>query len=190
MGLFNKKPKTAEDILKLIKELPEEEMDKLSDMLLEDEDDNGKPDTIEEIDKAEENIEAKGEDTQTEEDRIDESVAEQEKADGEEDSQDAKDRVDEAEGEEEHLEEEKAKETEETPDVAPVEETPKEDNSQEVIEALESRIASLEEKIEHLVAKYDDAPFGNHSAELTEGEASEGEDSPIMRSYYRKANRR
>ena len=37
MGLFNKKPKTAEDILKLIKELPEEEMDKLSDMLLEDE---------------------------------------------------------------------------------------------------------------------------------------------------------
>ena len=36
------------------------------------------------IDKAEENIEEKGADTQTEEDRVDESVAAQEKADGEE----------------------------------------------------------------------------------------------------------
>ena len=73
MALFNRKPKahTAEDILKLIKELPEEEFDKLSDALLTDEDDNGKPDTLEEVEKAEEDIEAKGEDTQTEEDTHD-----------------------------------------------------------------------------------------------------------------------
>lgn len=103
MGLFNKKPMTAEDILKLIKDLPEDEFNKLSDKLMADEDDNGKPDTIEEVEEAKEDIEAEGEDTQTEEDRIDESVAEQEKDEGDEDSQDAKDRVDEAEGEEKYL---------------------------------------------------------------------------------------
>lgn len=63
-------------------------------------DDKGKPDTEEEIAKAKEDIAEKGEDSQTEQDRIDESVAAQEEANGEEDDQDAKDRVDEAEGEE------------------------------------------------------------------------------------------
>lgn len=111
MGLFNRKPKAeetpkpqkAEDIMKLIESLPEDEFDKLSDMLLADENENGKPDTMEQVEKAEENIEAEGEDTQTEEDRVDESVAEQEKDEGDEDSQDAKDRVDEAEGKEKYL---------------------------------------------------------------------------------------
>jgi hypothetical protein len=175
MGLFNKKPKTAEDILKLIQELPEEEFDKLSDMLLADEDDNGKPDTMEEIDKAEENIEAKGEDSQTEEDRIDESVAEQEKDEGEEDTQDAKDRVDEAEGEEKALEEKVEESTEEKI---------VEDNKDDVIDALTARITELEEKLAKVVEKIDgDVSFGNHSPELTEGEKDEGEDSPIIRAY-------
>lgn len=49
------------------------------------------------IAEAEKDIEEKGKDTQTEKDRIDESVGEQEKLDGNEDSQDAKDRVDESE---------------------------------------------------------------------------------------------
>lgn len=48
--------------------------------------------------KAEEDISEKGKDSQTEKDRIDESVGEQEKRDGDENSQDAKDRVDESEG--------------------------------------------------------------------------------------------
>ena len=52
------------------------------------------------IAKAKEDIEEKGKDTQTEKDRIDESVGEQERLDGDEDSQDAKDRVDESEAEE------------------------------------------------------------------------------------------
>ena len=49
------------------------------------------------IAEAKKAIEEKGKDTQTEKDRIDESVGEQERLDGDEDSQDAKDRVDESE---------------------------------------------------------------------------------------------
>lgn len=51
------------------------------------------------IAEAEKDIEENGKDTQTEKDRIDESVGEQENLDGDEDSQDAKDRVDESEAE-------------------------------------------------------------------------------------------
>lgn len=52
----------------------------------------------EQIAKAKEDIAEKGKDSQTEKDRIDESVGEQERKDGNEDSQTAKDRVDESEG--------------------------------------------------------------------------------------------
>lgn len=51
-----------------------------------------------EIAKAKEDIAEKGADSQTEKDRVDESVAAQERAKGEENSQSAKDRVDESEG--------------------------------------------------------------------------------------------
>lgn len=51
-----------------------------------------------EIAKAKEDIAAKGADSQTEKDRVDESVAAQERAKGEENSQSAKARVDESEG--------------------------------------------------------------------------------------------
>ncbi len=51
-----------------------------------------------EIKKAKEEIAEKGADSQTEKDRVDESVGEQEKHSGNENSQDAKDRVDESEG--------------------------------------------------------------------------------------------
>lgn len=50
------------------------------------------------IEKAKEDISEKGADTQTERDRIDESVAAQLREQGDEDSQSAKDRVDESEG--------------------------------------------------------------------------------------------
>ena len=52
----------------------------------------------EQIAKAKEDISEKGPDSQTEKDRIDESVGEQERKDGNENSQSAKDRVDESEG--------------------------------------------------------------------------------------------
>lgn len=50
------------------------------------------------IAKAKRDIDEKGSDSQTEKDRIDESVGEQERRDGDENSQSAKDRVDESEG--------------------------------------------------------------------------------------------
>lgn len=51
-----------------------------------------------EIEEAKEDVENSGKDSQTEKDRIDESVGEQEKLSGGEDTQNAKDRVDESEG--------------------------------------------------------------------------------------------
>lgn len=65
-------------------------------------------DTTNQIEKAEERIEEKGADKQSEKDRIDESVAMQEKNEGDKDSQSAKDRVDEAEGEDRYLAHENA----------------------------------------------------------------------------------
>lgn len=118
MAIFGKKKADASELLRALVELmdamSEDEyndfIDKNADIfgelkeVAEDADDSteegSKPDTEEEIAKAKEDIAEKGADSQTEKDRIDESVAAQEEADGEEDSQDAKDRVDEAEGEE------------------------------------------------------------------------------------------
>ncbi len=59
--------------------------------------------------EAKKDIAEKGEDSQSEKDRIDESVGEQEHLDGNKDSQSAKDRVDESEGEQK-ADEEKAEE--------------------------------------------------------------------------------
>ena len=137
MAIFGNKKKSVierlDELLNEIDSLPEEEQEKVwahfDDAKEEMEDDStedkGKPDTEEEIAKAKEDIAEKGEDSQTEKDRIDESVAAQEEADGEEDSQNAKDRVDEAEGEE------------------------KADEAKSVIErieAIEARLNALEER--------------------------------------------
>lgn len=106
--MFGKK-KSIEDrldeILEEISKLPEDKQEALWKRYDDSKDDsNGKPDTEEQIDKAEEDIAEKGADSQTEKDRIDESVGEQEKQEGDEDSQDAKDRVDESLGEKEYVE--------------------------------------------------------------------------------------
>lgn len=136
MALFKAKAKTAEEIMALIKGLPEEEIAKLGDMLSADDDGDGKPDTEEQIAKAEENIEEKGDDSQSEKDRIDESVGEQEKLDGDEDSQDAEDRVDES------IDAEKADE-----------ETENESGAPDKIAELENKIKSLEGLVEGLTAR-------------------------------------
>ena len=93
MAFFDRKV-TIESILKDIAKLSDEDKAKVLDGL--------KPaeDTEEQVAEAKEDIAATGEDTQTEKDRIDESVAAQEKDEGDEDTQSAEDRVDEAEGEE------------------------------------------------------------------------------------------
>lgn len=65
------------------------------------------------IEKAKRDIAEKGDDSQTEKDRVDESVGEQERREGNENSQNAKDRVDESEGAEK-ADEERAEEKEES----------------------------------------------------------------------------
>ena len=132
MAIFGNKKKSLterfEELFAELDNLPDEEQDKFWAAIEEKVDEamgEGKPDTEEEIAKAKEDIAEKGEDSQTEKDRIDESVAAQEAADGEEDEQDAKDRVDEAEGEE------------------------KADEAKSVIErieAIEARLNALEER--------------------------------------------
>lgn len=137
MAIFGNKKKSVierlDELLAEIDSLPEDEQEKVwayfDDAKEEMEDDSaedkGKPDTEEEIAKAKEDIAEKGEDSQTEKDRVDESVAAQEEEHGQEDSQDAKDRVDEAEGEE------------------------KADEAKSVIErieAIEARLNALEER--------------------------------------------
>lgn len=62
------------------------------------------------IDEAKDKIEEKGKDTQTEKDRVDESVGEQIKDDKDENTQTAKDRVDESEGAEKKDEDAKVEE--------------------------------------------------------------------------------
>ena len=69
----------------------------------------------EQIAKAKEDIAKKGDDSQSEKDRIDESVGEQERKDGNENSQTAKDRVDESEGAEKADEKRKEERFEEMP---------------------------------------------------------------------------
>ena len=104
MTLFGKKEETLDETLEKLrghmKGMSDEERKKVMDKLS----DDGKVTTGEQIEKAKEDIAEKGKDSQTEKDRIYESVAMQEKADGNEDSQSAKDRVDESEGEEKYLE--------------------------------------------------------------------------------------
>lgn len=92
----------VEELLARFGELSDEEKEQIRNSVAK------KEDTTEQIEKAEERIEEKGADKQSEKDRIDESVAMQEKNEGDKDSQSAKDRVDEAEGEDRYLAHEEA----------------------------------------------------------------------------------
>lgn len=94
-----------------------------------DRDDDG--DVTNDVRRAEDKIEAEGEDSQTEKDRVDEAVGDDIADEDKEDSQSTDDRVDEAEGEDKHLEEvhEEAHE-----------------------EVQEDRIGRLEEKLDKVIA--------------------------------------
>lgn len=94
----------------------------------------------EQIAKAKEDITEKGEDSQTEKDRIDESVGEQESEDGNKDTQSAKDRVDESEGAEK-ADEKKEEESDKAEDK-------KEYVSREEFDALVAKIDGLIEQMQ------------------------------------------
>lgn len=185
MALFKKKEgkSKVDQTLELFNSLTDEELEEFMNKADFDGDgdvdeEDAKKNTTEQIDEAVEDAEEKGkEPTEAE---VDESVAAQEEDEGDEDSQDAKDRVDEALGEDKEIEKEDTKEEEEP------EEESRED-FQEVIDGLNSRIASLEERLETIISKFENNDFGNHSAQVTEGDNDGAdEDSRIMRSYMKK----
>lgn len=197
MALFKK---SAEEVLKFFNQLSDEEKAKVLDGIQ-------KPaeETKEQVAEAEEDVADKGADEQTEKDRVDESVGEQEKLDGNEDSQTAEDRVDESEGEtaeEEELEDDPAA----TPDSEkPAEEVASDEDKQpapadgamenpkdEVHEALNARIAALEETLQRVLEKLDNQDFGGIRANSTEKVEDDAlsEDDRIMRNYYGNSYRR
>lgn len=193
--MFGKK-KTAEDLLELYKQLSEEERAKF------DEAHGKKPDTTEEVAEAKEDIADKGEDTQTEKDRVDESVAAQEEDTGTEDTQTAEDRVDEAEGEDKAKEEEKAEtEGEKTEEEAKPEpeqpetlDTGRDDRGAEVLEmqsarmdAVEAQLAELVKRFETLVDNLDRRSFGGAKPSAPTQENDRDEMSDVMRNYYARA---
>ena len=200
MALFKK---SAEEVLKLFNQLSDEDKAKVLDGI-------NKPaeETKEQVAEAEKDVAEKGADEQTEKDRVDESVGEQEKLDGNEDSQTAKDRVDESEGETE--EDEKDEELEDEPAATPEVEEPTEEVAveadkqpapgdgtmenpkDEVHEALNARIAALEETLHKVLEKLENQDFGGIKANSTEKVENDAlsEDDRIMRSYYGNSYRR
>ena len=192
MGIFKKKM-SKEDIIAAINALSEQEQvdlfEELASELEEQEDapktaeepaknkDNadasGETLTEEQVDKAEEDIAKKGADSQTEKDRIDESVGEQEAEDGNEDSQDAKDRVDESQAE--------RVETEDKEEVYSA--------LGARINALEEQFNSLTERLEQMLSNLEDKDFGAHHGGGAETPVSE-DDEAYMDAYYAKQQRR
>ena len=103
------------------------------------------------VEKAEENIEKKGDDEQTKKDRVDESVGEQLKDEGKEDEQSAKDRVDESEGEEKAEEKKAPDGGPSLSDMGEVEEPAKEEvPAEEPKQEGNTEIESLKEEIKTL----------------------------------------
>lgn len=198
MALFKK---SAEEVLKLFNQLSDEDKAKVLDGIQ-------KPaeETKEQVAEAKKDVAEKGADEQTEKDRVDESVGEQEKLDGNEDSQTAKDRVDESEGETEEVEKDEEPEGEPaaTPEVEkPTEEVEAdkqpapgdgtmENPKDEVHEALNARIAALEETLHKVLEKLENQDFGGIRANSTEKVENDAlsEDDRIMRNYYGNSYRR
>ena len=157
--------------------------------------------TGEQVEEAKQDVEDKGEDSQSEKDRIDESVGEQEHLDDDEDSQDAKDRVDESEGEEKALDEDKADDADDTKDdnsdddtTAPQDNDEYEDKKDvlEICEAQAARIAALEEqfaelseRLSHVLDAMDNQPFGAQPKGDSSDERGITTDEQVMRSYNR-----
>ena len=187
MALFKK---SAEEVLKFFNQLSDEEKAKVLDGIQ-------KPaeETKEQVAEAEEDVAEKGADEQTEKDRVDESEGDSGEAKSDEE-------VTPAPAEEDELEDDPAATpdseqpaaevaTEEDMLPAPVDggmENPKD----EVHEALNARIAALEETLQRVLEKLDNQDFGGIRANSTEkvGDDALSEDDRIMRNYYGNSYRR
>lgn len=186
--VFGKKKTLSErmkDILSEVELLPEEDQKRFW-AEFEDKGDDKKVTTGEQIEEAKKDIAEKGPDSQTEKDRIDESVAMQEKADGNEDSQSAKDRVDESEGEEKYLEEKREEKTESEEEMTEEKGKTEETAEDKVNDALLARLAALEEKVAKMLESEAKEDFGM-KASLPQGNESDEHYDAVMRGYAKGA---
>ena len=149
--------------------------------------------TGEQVEEAKQDVEDKGEDSQSEKDRIDESVGEQEHLDDDEDSQDAKDRVDESEGEEKALDEDKADNADDTQDdnsdddtTAPQDNDEFEDKKDvlEICEAQAARISALEEQFAELSERLSHVLDADNKNKKTKKTALKG--TPFLGCFFNK----
>lgn len=130
-----------------------------------------------EIEKAKKDIAEKGEDSQTERDRIDESVAAQERESGNENSQTAKDRIDESEGAE------KAdKEREERNEAH---EERHEERAEDIKELIRSAVAeAVKDAVVPMIASEVQKAFGERDRSATEASEAEAKELSKIEKIY------
>lgn len=180
MAIFGKKRLTVEELIEALNDLSDEDKKEVIAKT-----------TSEDVAKAEEDIADKGEDSQSEQDRVDESVGEQEELDDDKDTQTAEDRVDEAEGEDKATEDD-ADEPAPTDDddVENKEDADDQSDDHKQLEALGARfdaqdekIAELADRLSHIVDALDSQPFGARPQSDDGVAPSLSTDDMVMRSY-------
>lgn len=182
MAIFGKKRLTVEELIEALNGLSDEDKKEVIAKT-----------TSEDVAKAEEDIADKGEDSQSEQDRVDESVGEQEELDDDKDTQTAKDRVDEAEGEDKATEDDAdAPAPTDDDDVENKEDADDQSDVHKQLEALGARfdaqdekIAELADRLSHIVDALDSQPFGARPQSDDGVAPSLSTDDMVMRSYNR-----
>lgn len=178
MAIFGKKRLTVEELIEALNGLSDEDKKEVIAKT-----------TSEDVAKAEEDIADKGEDSQSEQDRVDESVGEQEELDDDKDTQTAEDRVDEAEGEDKALEDDAPVPTD-ADDVENKEDADDQSDVHKQLEALGARfdaqdekIAELADRLSHIVDALDSQPFGARPQSDDSVAPSLSTEDMVMRSY-------
>lgn len=182
MAIFGKKRLTVEELIEALNGLSDEDKKEVIAKT-----------TSEDVAKAEEDIADKGEDSQSEQDRVDESVGEQEELDDDKDTQTAEDRVDEAEGEDKATEDDAdAPVPTDDDDVKNKEDADDQSDVHKQLEALGARfdaqdekIAELADRLSHIVDALDSQPFGARPQSDDCVAPSLSTDDMVMRSYNR-----
>lgn len=182
MAIFGKKRLTVEELIEALNGLSDEDKKEVIAKT-----------TSEDVPKAEEDIADKGEDSQSEQDRVDESVGEQEELDDDKDTQTAEDRVDEAEGEDNATEDDAdAPVPTDDDDVKNKEDADDQSDVHKQLEALGARfdaqdekIAELADRLSHIVDALDSQPFGARPQSDDGVAPSLSTDDMVMRSYNR-----
>ncbi len=182
MAIFGKKRLTVEELIEALNGLSDEDKKEVIAKT-----------TSEDVAKAEEDIADKGEDSQSEQDRVDESVGEQEELDDDKDTQTAEDRVDEAEGEDKATEDDAdAPVPTDDDDVENKEDADDQSDVHKQLEALGARfdaqdekIAELADRLSHIVDALDSQPFGARPQSDDGVAPSLSTDDMVMRSYNR-----